>query len=144
MFSWGRNKHRLEVQRCSLDRSVSPKMMELQGIMFARYFRRSFASTLDGFLWEVYRTLVKGITGSSFSCAFCLSCQPGFPTIVATPQTRHIHTQDCGYVFTKGPQAWAALPDNYRCPPCGAPKFRFQKVPKGSAKGEVKVKKSWF
>lgn len=86
MFSWGRNKHRLEVQRCSLDRSVSPKMMELQGIMFARYFRRSFASTLDGFLWEVYRTLVKGITGSSFSCAFCLSCQPGFPTIVATPK----------------------------------------------------------
>lgn len=26
--------------------------------------------------------------------------------------------KDCGYVFTKGPKAWAALPDNYSCPPC--------------------------
>ena len=53
--------------------------------------------------------------------------------------------KDCGYVFTKGPKAWAALKeDDYRCPPCGAPKFRFKKVPKGSAKGKVEVKKSWF
>ena len=65
-------------------------------------------------------------------------------------------SQDCGYVFTKGPAAWAALPDNYGCPPCGAPKRRFTKVPKGGAnKKAVKVttspqkddptkKKSWF
>ena len=52
--------------------------------------------------------------------------------------------QDCGYVFTKGPKAWAALPDSYSCPPCGAPKRRFKKVPKGSASGKVEVKKSWF
>lgn len=53
--------------------------------------------------------------------------------------------QDCGYVFTKGPKAWAALDDQkYACPPCGAPKFRFNKVPKGSASGKVEVKKSWF
>jgi len=53
--------------------------------------------------------------------------------------------KDCGYVFTKGPKAWAALDkDSYRCPPCGAPKFRFKKVPKGSEKGKVQVKKSWF
>uniref|UniRef100_A0A7S0UH78 Rubredoxin-like domain-containing protein n=1 Tax=Pseudo-nitzschia delicatissima TaxID=44447 RepID=A0A7S0UH78_9STRA len=52
--------------------------------------------------------------------------------------------KDCGYVFTKGPQAWAALDDKYKCPPCGAPKFRFNKVPKGSASGKVEVKKSWF
>ncbi|EJK45601.1 hypothetical protein THAOC_35780 [Thalassiosira oceanica] len=53
--------------------------------------------------------------------------------------------KDCGYVFTKGPAAWAKLPDSYGCPPCGAPKFRFDKVPKGSAKGKkVEVKKSWF
>lgn len=53
--------------------------------------------------------------------------------------------KDCGYVFTKGPKAWAALDnDKYACPPCGAPKFRFDKVPKGSASGTVKVKKSWF
>ncbi|GAX10591.1 hypothetical protein FisN_14Lh091 [Fistulifera solaris] len=53
--------------------------------------------------------------------------------------------KDCGYVFTKGPQAWAALDDRtYKCPPCGAPKFRFKKVPKGSASGKVEVKKSWF
>ena len=51
---------------------------------------------------------------------------------------------DCGYVFTKGPKAWAALPDSYSCPPCGAPKRRFKKVPKGSASGKVEVKKSWF
>eukprot|EP00531_Pseudo-nitzschia_arenysensis_P003147 CAMPEP_0116143658 /NCGR_PEP_ID=MMETSP0329-20121206/15570_1 /TAXON_ID=697910 /ORGANISM="Pseudo-nitzschia arenysensis, Strain B593" /LENGTH=116 /DNA_ID=CAMNT_0003638997 /DNA_START=66 /DNA_END=416 /DNA_ORIENTATION=- len=52
--------------------------------------------------------------------------------------------KDCGYVFTKGPKAWAALDDKYKCPPCGAPKFRFDKVPKGSASGKVEVKKSWF
>jgi len=53
--------------------------------------------------------------------------------------------KDCGYVFTKGPKAWAALDkDKYQCPPCGAPKFRFKKVPKGSASGKVEVKKSWF
>mmetsp|Transcript_1753 Transcript_1753/g.2516 ORF Transcript_1753/g.2516 Transcript_1753/m.2516 type:complete len:117 (+) Transcript_1753:105-455(+) len=53
--------------------------------------------------------------------------------------------KDCGYVFTKGPVEWAKLDkDKYQCPPCGAPKFRFKKVPKGSASGEVKVKKSWF
>lgn len=52
--------------------------------------------------------------------------------------------KDCGYVFTKGPQAWAKLDDKYQCPPCGAPKFRFKKVPKGSASGKVEVKKSWF
>jgi DNA-directed RNA polymerase subunit RPC12/RpoP len=28
--------------------------------------------------------------------------------------------KDCGYVFTKGPAAWAALDkDTYKCPPCG-------------------------
>jgi rubredoxin len=52
--------------------------------------------------------------------------------------------KDCGYVFTKGPEAWAKLDDKYRCPPCGAPKFRFKKVPKGSASGKVEVKKNWF
>ena len=52
--------------------------------------------------------------------------------------------KDCGYVFTKGPKAWVALDDKYKCPPCGAPKFRFNKVPKGSASGKVEVKKSWF
>ncbi|GKZ00966.1 hypothetical protein MPSEU_001048100 [Mayamaea pseudoterrestris] len=52
--------------------------------------------------------------------------------------------KDCGYVFTKGPKAWAALPDNYGCPPCGAPKRRFNKVPKGSASGKMDVKKKWF
>ena len=53
--------------------------------------------------------------------------------------------KDCGYVFTKGPAAWAKLDnDKYACPPCGAPKFRFNKVPKGSASGKVEVKKSWF
>jgi rubredoxin len=51
---------------------------------------------------------------------------------------------DCGYVFTKGPKAWAALPDSYSCPPCGAPKRRFKKIPKGSSSGKVEVKKSWF
>merc|ERR1719384_2253597 len=51
--------------------------------------------------------------------------------------------KDCGYVFTKGPAAWAKLDkDKYQCPPCGAPKFRFKKVPKGSASGKkVEVKK---
>lgn len=53
--------------------------------------------------------------------------------------------KDCGYVFTKGPKAWAALDNSkYKCPPCGAPKFRFNKVPKNSASGKVEVKKSWF
>jgi rubredoxin len=52
--------------------------------------------------------------------------------------------KDCGYVFTKGPAAWAKLDDSYGCPPCGAPKFRFNKVAKGSASGKVEVKKSWF
>ena len=53
--------------------------------------------------------------------------------------------KDCGYVFTKGPAAWAKLDkDKYKCPPCGAPKFRFKKVPKGSESGKVEVKKSWF
>lgn len=52
--------------------------------------------------------------------------------------------KDCGYVFTKGPEEWAKLPEKYKCPPCGAPKFRFKKVPKGSADGKVEVKKSWF
>eukprot|EP00522_Entomoneis_paludosa_P018970 CAMPEP_0172446744 /NCGR_PEP_ID=MMETSP1065-20121228/6275_1 /TAXON_ID=265537 /ORGANISM="Amphiprora paludosa, Strain CCMP125" /LENGTH=114 /DNA_ID=CAMNT_0013197933 /DNA_START=79 /DNA_END=423 /DNA_ORIENTATION=+ len=51
---------------------------------------------------------------------------------------------DCGYVFTKGPKEWAKLTNDYSCPPCGAPKYRFKKIPKGSAKGDVKVKKSWF
>ncbi|MGK3761845.1 MAG: rubredoxin, partial [Bacillariaceae sp.] len=52
----------------------------------------------------------------------------------------------CGYVFTKGAAAWAKLDDKtYKCPPCGAPKFRFKKVPKGSESGrKVEVKKSWF
>mmetsp|Transcript_33810 Transcript_33810/g.81355 ORF Transcript_33810/g.81355 Transcript_33810/m.81355 type:complete len:127 (+) Transcript_33810:103-483(+) len=40
---------------------------------------------------------------------------------------------DCDYVFTKGPKAWAELPNDWSCPPCGAPKRRFKKVPKGSA-----------
>ncbi|KAL3798271.1 hypothetical protein HJC23_000185 [Cyclotella cryptica] len=52
--------------------------------------------------------------------------------------------KDCGYVFTKGPEAWAKLPEKGACPPCGAPKFRFKKVAKGSADGKVEVKKSWF
>ena len=41
---------------------------------------------------------------------------------------------DCGYVFTKGPDAWKALPNNWSCPPCGSVKRRFKKVPKGSVK----------
>ena len=46
---------------------------------------------------------------------------------------------------TKGPAAWAKEDkDKYKCPPCGAPKFRFKKIPKGSANGKVEVKKSWF
>lgn len=49
---------------------------------------------------------------------------------------------DCGYVFTQGPEAWAKLPANWSCPPCGAVKRRFKKVPKGSASGKVEVKKS--
>ena len=52
--------------------------------------------------------------------------------------------KDCGYVYTKGPEAWAKETDKYKCPPCGAPKFRFKKIPKGSADGKVEVKKSWF
>lgn len=52
--------------------------------------------------------------------------------------------KDCGYVYTKGPEAWAKETDKYKCPPCGAPKFRFKKVPKGSSSGKVEVKKSWF
>ncbi|KAL7535130.1 hypothetical protein ACHAXR_006290 [Thalassiosira sp. AJA248-18] len=52
--------------------------------------------------------------------------------------------KDCGYIFTQGPEAWAKLPDSYGCPPCGAPKRRFKKVPKGSENGKVEVKKSWF
>ncbi|GMI42840.1 hypothetical protein TrCOL_g4922 [Triparma columacea] len=53
--------------------------------------------------------------------------------------------KDCGYVFTKGTLAWDKLDNSkYQCPPCGAGKFRFKKVPKGSESGEVKVKKSWF
>lgn len=52
--------------------------------------------------------------------------------------------KDCGYVFTKGPEAWAKEPEKGTCPPCGAPKFRFKKIPKGSADGKVEVKKSWF
>merc|ERR1712032_80496 len=51
---------------------------------------------------------------------------------------------DCGYVFTKGPKAWASLPGSWSCPPCGSIKRRFKKVPKGSAKGEIKEKKGWF
>ena len=51
----------------------------------------------------------------------------------------------CSSFKTKGPAAWAKEDkDKYKCPPCGAPKFRFQKVPKGSANGKVEVKKSWF
>ena len=45
--------------------------------------------------------------------------------------------KDCGYVYTKGPQAWAKETDKYKCPPCGAPKFRFKKIAKGSANGKV-------
>ena len=52
--------------------------------------------------------------------------------------------KDCGYVFTKGPKAWAALDGKYQCPPCGSPKFRFKKVPKGTSSGKVEVKKGWF
>lgn len=52
--------------------------------------------------------------------------------------------KDCGYVFTKGPEAWAKQTDKGACPPCGAPKFRFKKIPKGSSDGKVEVKKSWF
>lgn len=69
------------------------------------------------------------------------------PFLLSLPLTndnRYVISQDCGYVFTKGPKAWAALPDDWSCPPCGAPKYRFKKVPKGSESGKVKVKKSWF
>jgi rubredoxin len=52
--------------------------------------------------------------------------------------------KDCGYVFTKGPKAWAELPSNWGCPPCGSAKNRFKKVPKGSAKKAAAEKKSWF
>jgi len=52
--------------------------------------------------------------------------------------------KDCGYVFTKGPKAWGKLNDSYGCPPCGSPKFRFKKVPKGSESGKVTIKKGWF
>jgi rubredoxin len=48
---------------------------------------------------------------------------------------------DCGYVFTQGPEAWAKLPSNWSCPPCGSIKRRFKKVPKGSASGKVEVAK---
>jgi rubredoxin len=48
--------------------------------------------------------------------------------------------KDCGYVFTKGPAAWAALPSDYSCPPCGSSKWRFAKVPKGSANAAAKGK----
>jgi rubredoxin len=41
---------------------------------------------------------------------------------------------DCGYVFTRGPKAWAELPDSWSCPPCGSVKRRFKKVPKGRKK----------
>lgn len=66
-----------------------------------------------------------------------------FSSILYTSKGDYV-CKDCGYVFTKGPKAWAELPDNYGCPPCGAPKRRFKKVPKGSASGKVEVKKSWF
>lgn len=52
--------------------------------------------------------------------------------------------KDCGYIFTKGPEAWAKLPSSYGCPPCGAGKNRFKKVPKGTGPKKVEVKKSWF
>ncbi|GMH69833.1 hypothetical protein TrRE_jg12795, partial [Triparma retinervis] len=53
--------------------------------------------------------------------------------------------KDCGYVFSKGTKAWDKLDeDKYQCPPCGAAKFRFKKVEKGTVKGDIKVKKSWF
>jgi len=53
--------------------------------------------------------------------------------------------KDCGYVFSKGPKAWGKLnADNYACPPCGSPKFRFKKVAKGSESGKVTIKKGWF
>jgi hypothetical protein len=53
--------------------------------------------------------------------------------------------QDCGYVFTKGPAAWAALPADYSCPPCGSIKRRFKKVPKGSvtSTNQKPAKKGW-
>mmetsp|Transcript_13917 Transcript_13917/g.28474 ORF Transcript_13917/g.28474 Transcript_13917/m.28474 type:complete len:122 (+) Transcript_13917:52-417(+) len=52
--------------------------------------------------------------------------------------------KDCGYVFPKPNSAFDKLDGKYQCPPCGAPKFRFKWVEKGSASGKVKVKKSWF
>ncbi|GMH57086.1 hypothetical protein TrLO_g11428 [Triparma laevis f. longispina] len=52
--------------------------------------------------------------------------------------------KDCGYVFTKGEAAWEKLPKSYACPPCGAPKFRFNTVAKGTGPKKVEVKKSWF
>jgi len=51
---------------------------------------------------------------------------------------------DCGYVFTKGPKAWAELPANWSCPPCGSIKRRFKKVPKGSANSKPEKKKGPF
>lgn len=56
----------------------------------------------------------------------------------------HIMFFPCFFLLSYRPKAWADLPDNYSCPPCGAPKRRFKKVPKGSASGKVEVKKSWF
>jgi rubredoxin len=53
---------------------------------------------------------------------------------------------DCNYVFTKGPKAWAELPDNWSCPECGSVKRRFKKIPKGSAKAakDAPKKKGMF
>mmetsp|Transcript_14835 Transcript_14835/g.20947 ORF Transcript_14835/g.20947 Transcript_14835/m.20947 type:complete len:112 (-) Transcript_14835:173-508(-) len=52
---------------------------------------------------------------------------------------------DCGYVFTKGPKAWADLPNDWSCPPCGSVKRRFKKVPKGEGqKTQDKKKKGGF
>mmetsp|Transcript_62172 Transcript_62172/g.74810 ORF Transcript_62172/g.74810 Transcript_62172/m.74810 type:complete len:143 (+) Transcript_62172:112-540(+) len=46
--------------------------------------------------------------------------------------------KDCGYIFTKGPAAWAKVDgDSYQCPPCGSPKFRFKKIPKAGAPGKA-------
>mmetsp|Transcript_18494 Transcript_18494/g.21289 ORF Transcript_18494/g.21289 Transcript_18494/m.21289 type:complete len:133 (-) Transcript_18494:114-512(-) len=61
--------------------------------------------------------------------------------------------KDCGYVFTKGPAAWAKLPGSYGCPPCGSGKNRFTKqakAGKAAKRGKAAAaaapakKKGWF
>lgn len=80
-------------------------------------------------LTKVLALILTGLTG------LALSFTPPPNMALSRPKTTNIYLfgppkddgspgdylcLDCGYVFTKGPKAWAALPDNYSCPPCGA------------------------